>query len=219
MKKILIFYASYGGGHLSAAKSIQKYLSDNYKNIETQLVDCMKYVNKPIEKMTTAAYREMAKKAPWVWGKIYDKSQKGALAHISSRSNTIMAIKLLKLLRQEQPDLIISTHPFSSQMCSYLKRKNKIISKIATIMTDFAPHEQWLIGKEYTDYYFVANEKMRKYLIKENISENKVFTTGIPLSSRFLEPFNKVDIFKNFDLNPLKQTNLFFSCYNDITRA
>ena len=211
MKKILIFYASYGGGHLSAAKSIQAYLNDNYNNIEIQLVDCMKYVNKPIEKMTTAAYREMAKKAPWVWGKIYDKAQKGTLAHISSRSNTIMAIKLLKLLRQEQPDLIISTHPFSSQMCSYLKRKNKITSKIATILTDFAPHEQWLIGKEYTDFYFVANDKMREYLINENIPESKVFTTGIPLSSRFLKPFNKIEIFKDFDLNPLKQTILFFA--------
>ena len=211
MKKILIFYASYGGGHLSAAKSIQAYINQNYDNIETKLIDCMKYVNKPIEKMTTAAYREMAKKAPWVWGKIYDKSQKGALAHISSRSNTIMAIKLLKLLRVEQPELIISTHPFSSQMCSYLKRKGKITSKIATVMTDFAPHDQWLVGKEYTDYFFVANNKMKNYLISQDISENNVFTTGIPLSSRFLEDFDKLEIFKFFGLNPLKQTILFFA--------
>ena len=28
MKKILILYGSYGGGHLSAAKSIQKYFED-----------------------------------------------------------------------------------------------------------------------------------------------------------------------------------------------
>ena len=26
MKKVIIFYASYGGGHLSAAKSIENYL-------------------------------------------------------------------------------------------------------------------------------------------------------------------------------------------------
>ena len=209
--KILIFYASYGGGHLSAAKSIQSYINENYPYNQTDLVDCMKYVNKPIEKMTTAAYREMAKKAPWVWGKIYDKSQKGALAHISTRSNTIMAIKLLKLLRIEKPDLIISTHPFSSQMCSYLKRKGKIKSKIATIMTDFAPHDQWLVGKEYTDYFFVANDKMNSYLVSQNIDNSKVFTTGIPLSSRFLQDFNKVEIFKSFELNPLKQTVLFFA--------
>ena len=209
--KILIFYASYGGGHLSAAKSIQAFINNNYHEHKTELIDCMKYVNKPFEKVTTAAYREMAKKAPWVWGKIYDKSQKGTLAHISTRSNTIMAIKLLKLLRAEKPDLIISTHPFSSQMCSYLKRKGKITSRIATIMTDFAPHDQWLVGKEYTDYFFVATNKMREYLVDQEIPKNKVFTTGIPLSSRFLEPFNKVEIFKSFDLNPLKQTILFFA--------
>lgn len=210
MNKILIFYASYGGGHLSAAKSIQAYFNNYYPEIETEMIDCMKYVNKPVEKITTAAYREMAKKAPWVWGKIYDKSQKGALAHISSRSNTIMAIKLLKLLRTEQPDLIISTHPFSSQMCNYLKRKGKINAKIATVMTDFAPHDQWLVGKEFTDYFFVANDKMKNYLINQNIQENKVFVTGIPLSSRFLEHFDKDKIIKEFDLTPEKQIILFF---------
>lgn len=145
MKKILIFYASYGGGHLNAAKSIKEYIDNNYENCKTELIDCMKYVNKPIEKITTTAYREMAKKIPWAWGKIYNDSQKGPLAHISSRSNIIFAIKLLKLLREKQPDIIISTHPFGSQMCSYLKRKQKINAKIATIMTDFSPHDQWLV--------------------------------------------------------------------------
>ena len=58
-------------------------------------------------------------------------------------------------------------------MCSYLKRKNKINSKIATIMTDFAPHDQWLVGFEYTDYFFVAHNKMKDYLISKGISESK----------------------------------------------
>ena len=29
MRKILIFYASYGGGHLSAANSIKQYIDEN----------------------------------------------------------------------------------------------------------------------------------------------------------------------------------------------
>ena len=64
----------------------------------------------------------------------------------------------VKQVRSKKPDLIISTHPFGSQMCSYLKRKGKISSKIATILTDFAPHSQWLVGSDFTDYFFVANE-------------------------------------------------------------
>ena len=208
--KVLVFYASYGGGHLNAAKSINEYISENFKSIDIEMIDCMKYINKTIEKVTTAAYREAAKKAPWVWGKIYSDSQKGALAHLSSRSNKILAIKLLKLLREKQPDLIISTHPFGSQMCSYLKRKDKINAKIATIMTDFAPHDQWLVGSDYTDYYFVAHNKMKDYLINKNIDENKIFATGIPLSNRFLKSYNKKEILKNFNLEENKKTILFF---------
>ncbi len=208
--KILIFYASYGGGHLNAAKSINDYIINNYPNNDVELIDCMKYVNKTIEKLTTAAYREMAKKAPWAWGKIYSDSQKGPLAHLSSRSNKIMAIKLLRLLREKQPDVIISTHPFGSQMCSYLKRKNKITAKIATIMTDFSPHDQWLVGHESTDYFFVANDKMKNYLINKGITENKISVTGIPISNRFLKTYNKKEILDTYDLSEDKFTVLFF---------
>ena len=210
MKKIIIFYASYGGGHLTAAKSIYEYLTNNYKNLDVELIDCMKYVNITIEKITTAAYREMAKKAPWAWGKIYADSQTGPLAHISSRSNEIMAIKLLRLLREKKPDLIISTHPFGSQMCCYLKRKGKINSEIATIMTDFAPHDQWLIGSDYTDYFFIANDKIRNYLISKKIDENKIFVTGIPISNKFSQNFDKREIYKNFGLKENLFTILFF---------
>lgn len=210
MKKILIFYASYGGGHLNAAKSIQECINKNYKNYETELIDCMKYVNKPIEIVTTAAYREMAKKLPWAWGKIYSDSQKGPLAHISSKSNQILAIKLLKLLREKQPDIIISTHPFGSQMCAYLKRKDKISAKIATIMTDFSPHDQWLVGHENTDYFFVAHDRMKEYLISKNIPSTKIFATGIPISSRFLQNYNRDKILQEFNLKENRKNILFF---------
>ena len=208
--KVIIFYASYGGGHLNAAKSIQECILNNYKEIDVELIDCMKYVNITIEKITTAAYREMAKKAPWAWGRIYADSQKGPLAHISSRSNKIMAIKLLKLLREKNPDLIISTHPFGSQMCSYLKRKNKIHAKIATIMTDFAPHDQWLVGSDFTDYFFVAHKKMKDYLISKNIDERKIFDTGIPISNRFLVDYDRNSILKELEFDNSKKTILFF---------
>ena len=208
--KVLIFYASYGGGHLNAAKSIENCIKNNYKDIDVELIDCMKYVNKTIEKVTTAAYREMAKKVPWAWGRIYSDAQKGPLAHITTRSNKIMAIKLLKLLREKSPDLIISTHPFGSQMCSYLKRKGKITAKIATIMTDFAPHDQWLVGHEFTDYFFVAHDRMKKYLISKNVEEKKIFSTGIPISEKFQENYDKYEIVEKYNLDEKKFTILFF---------
>ena len=210
MKKVLIFYASYGGGHLTAAKSIENVIKENYKDVETELIDCMKYINKGVEKITTTAYKEMAKKAPWAWGLIYSASQKGVLAHISTRSNKVMAIKLLRLLRNKKPNLVISTHPFGSQMCSYLKRKGKVDFKLATIMTDFAPHDQWLVGNDFTNYYFVAHNKMKNYLLSKGIEESKIFVTGIPISTKFLKKFDKKSILDEFGLKENKKTILFF---------
>lgn len=210
MKKILLFYASFGGGHLSAANSIKQCIDENFSDCETKLVDCMLYVNKPINAISTTAYKEMAKKFPWVWGDIYAHTQKGPLARISSTSNNLMAKKLLKLLKEYQPDIVISTHPFGSQMVSYLKRKALIDCKLATILTDFAPHEQWLIGSDYVDYLFVSHEKLRQELINTGIDSNKVFVTGIPLSNRFLMHYNKEEIKHSFGLDLNKKVILFF---------
>ena len=116
----------------------------------------------------------------------------------------------MAIVTRKKPDLIISTHPFSSQMCSYLRRKGKITAKIATIMTDFAPHDQWLIGSDFTDYFFVANDKMKDYLITTNIPSDKVFVTGIPLSNRFLQSYNRKKILDSYGLVDGKKNVLFF---------
>lgn len=210
MKKIIVFYAAFGGGHLSAARSIKENIETNYKDIEIKLVDFMEYANKAFNKVTTKAYAEMAKKAPKTWGRLYWKSQKGPLAHISTTSNKVLSIKLNKLLKEFNPDLIISTHPFSSQICAYLKKHKRLNAKIATVMTDYAPHDQWLVFNEYVDYYFVSHEGMKKQLHEKGIPNEKIFATGIPLSNKFLLKYDKTKILENFGLAPDKKTVLFF---------
>ena len=197
MKKALILYACYGGGHISAANSIKECIEKFYPDIEPIAIDFMNYLNVTIDKLTTTAYEEMAKKVPNLWGTVYMKSEKGALARFSIDSNKLLAIKLHFLIKKYKPDYIISTHPFSSQMCGYLKKKNKLPRiKLATIMTDFAPHDQWLVGAEYINYYFVAHEAMKNSLIKKGISEKKVFAKGIPLSNRFFIKYDKKTLLK-----------------------
>lgn len=210
LKKVIVFYASYGGGHLSAARSIKEYIESNYPNINSELIDCVKYINKALDVVTTKAYSEMAKKAPSAWGHIYKGADKGPIAKISSTSNKVMALKLKKLLEEKNPDLVICTHPFASQMCSYLKRKEKVNIKIATVLTDFAIHNQWVVGHEYTDYFFVSHLGMKQDLIDEGVTAEKIHATGIPLSNKFLLEYDKHEILESFGLTPGKKTVLFF---------
>ena len=211
MKKIIIFYGAYGGGHVSAAKSIEKYIFNNNPEIDVEAIDCIEYVNKYLNKITTDAYKEATKKTPVVWKYVYEKSNEGTLAKITTASNKLMASKLKKLIISKDPDLIISTHPFSSQMCAYLKRKKIINCKIATIMTDFHLHNQWLYLPEYIDYFFVSNNSMKEQMVNsDKIPEEKIFVTGIPISDKFKKTYNKEDIYEEFWLDPEKETVLFF---------
>lgn len=212
MKKILVFYGSYGGGHLSAAKAISSYLEQKYeKDVEVKIVDCIEYINKYINKVSTEAYKELAKKAPWAWKRIYKQSQNGALSHISTTTNKLMATKLNHLIQEFKPDLVVSTHPFATQMVAYLKKKEKVDCKLATILTDYHIHPQWLVLSQYTNYFFVSNDTMKIDMIKEGIPEEKIFVTGIPVSDKFLQDFDTAEIHKSFGLNPDKPTVLFFA--------
>lgn len=210
MRKIMIFYASYGGGHLSAARSIKENIETNYKDVEVMLVDCMYYVNKFFDKVTTTAYSEMAKKIPQTWGKVYWHAQSGPIAQISTTSNKLLSKKLNTLLKNFNPELIISTHPFASTMCAYLKKQGKLNAKIATVLTDYAPHDQWIVFNEYVDYYFVSHEGMKMQLNEKGIPKEKIYATGIPLSNKFLLKYDKSQILQSFGLSPNKKTVLFF---------
>ena len=211
MKKILIFYGSYGGGHLSAARSIKEYIDENYSDTEACMVDCIEYINKALNKVTTKAYSGMAKNAHWVWKKVYYGAEDGTFAKLNDKAQKILSIKLNKLIRSYKPDLIISTHFFSSHMCAILKKKKKINSKIATILTDYAPHSQWLVYPAYIDYFFVAHDGMKEDLLKRGIRETQIKVTGIPLSNRFLAHYDKEKILSEYNLSPHKRTILFFA--------
>jgi len=211
MRKILIFYGSYGGGHLSAARSIKEYIDENYSDTETCMVDCIEYINKALNKVTTKAYSGMAKNAHWVWKKVYYGAEDGTFAKLNDKTQKVLSIKLNKLICSYKPDLVISTHFFSSHMCAILKKKKKINTKIATILTDYAPHSQWLMYPAYIDYFFVAHDGMKEDLLKRRIRENQIKVTGIPLSNRFLTHYDKEKVLSEYSLSPNKRTILFFA--------
>ena len=188
-----------------------KNIKKNYPNSEVLLLDFMNYISKAINKVTTKAYTDIAKNANWIWGKIYYATEKGAVLKISSGAQKALSLRLNKLFKEYMPDLIISTHPFSSQMCAFLKSKNKLHCTLATIMTDYAVHKQWFMFPEYVDYIFVAHDGMKQELIKNGVDKSKVFATGIPLSNRFLLNYNKEQILKDLRLSINKKTVLFFA--------
>lgn len=210
MRKILVFYGTYGGGHIAAARSIKNYIDENYEDCDVEFVDCIEYISKYVNKISTTAYKELTKNTPKLWEKLYFGANNKTLSAISDASNRIMAIKLKELIKELRPDLIISTHFFSSHMCAILKKKKQISCELATIMTDYHIHNLWLSLPEYVDHFFVANDQMKKEMMELNIPGEKIHVTGIPVSPKFNKKFNKDEIFDDLWLDKNKFTVLLF---------
>ena len=51
---------------------------------------------------------------------------------------------------------------------------------------------------------------MKEKLIQSDISEEKIYVTGVPLSDRFFDEFNKENIYKSYQLDFNKKVILFF---------
>ena len=211
MKKVLVLYGTYGGGHLSAAKAIKKEIEERYDNVDCMMIDCIEYIDKYFNKATTLLYKELAKKAPLLWKTTYDIAKKGIAARINTDNNKLMSYKLLKLIKEYEPDLIVNTHPFGSTMCGYLKKQEKIDMRIATILTDFHIHPQWLVYGDYIDYFFVSNNQMREDMIEAGIDSGKITVSGIPVNEKFLEKFDRNKICEKIGLDPEKEIVLFFA--------
>ena len=96
-------------------------------------------------------------------------------------------------------------------MCAYLKSKGKITCKLSTIMTDYHIHPQWLVLYGYTDYFFVSNEEMKNDMIKLGINDERIFVTGIPVSEKFSQTYDREEICNHFALDKNRKTVLFFA--------
>ena len=207
---ILLFYASYGSGHLSAATAIEQYIRENYPDAKTLKIDCVEYINKSINKISTSAYKSIILKTPKLWGQVYKLLKNDTILDITQFSNRFMPKKIFTLFEDFEPDLVISCHPLGGQITSFLKSHKKTNCKLATVMTDFASHKQWLIGKDYTDYFFVSNIEMKTSLISEGIYPNKIYVSGIPISPNFYKNYDKENIYKSLNIAKNKKNIIFF---------
>lgn len=211
INKIVILYASVGGGHFKAAEGVKNYISQNYPKCNVEMIDALKYVSKVWDKIIIESYVNMARYSPKMWGEIYKLSEKQySVANFSNAVQRMLSKKLLTLLEEKHPDSIISTHPFITEMVASLKKRGKISTELNVIITDYASHKFWELKPKFIDRYFVANEEMKFCLVNNGIEDNKVFVTGIPVGPAFLKEYDKEKIYKDFDLDPSKKTVLLF---------
>ncbi|MBM6838816.1 galactosyldiacylglycerol synthase, partial [Clostridium saudiense] len=168
------------------------------------------YINPILNKTVTSGYVYLATKTPKIYGKLYELTNKeDRWISFVSRLNYLFANKLLPLIDEFKPDVIITTHPFPTEMVSILKSKKLVNIPLVCIMTDYAPHKTWV--NQQVDAYIVSNDDMVKEMSKIGIKEEIIYPYGIPIEQVFFEQKDKDLVLGELELNPNLPTILMMA--------
>lgn len=207
--KILILTAATGGGHIRAASAVQAYLSE-HTDFQTETIDTLKAVGRLLDKTVCDSYLFMARRAPSLFGSLYKRTnQETRFAQLVPRLNSLLSHSLLHAIESYEPDVIITTHPFSTQMVSELKENWGIRAPLISLITDYGLHKAWLAP--LVDSYIVACDDMVISLEQAGVSRKKIHPFGIPVHELFFKPGDKAILRKELGLNPDLPTITFMA--------
>lgn len=203
--RALILSVSAGGGHMQASLALKNYIMQFEPTSDIEVLDTIKYINPLLDKLIIGSYLQTVKITPSIFGKLYKFTEKDeGLSSVTNKFNEIMADKLLPIIEDYKPDIIICTHPFPTQMVSILKQKNKLNIPMICILTDYAPHNTWIHPS--VDSYIVSNSDMKEEMVSRGVARNTIFDFGIPVSSDFFLDYDRNEILPELGLDPLKKT-------------
>jgi processive 1,2-diacylglycerol beta-glucosyltransferase len=205
--KILIFYASYGEGHIQVSKAlINSFKDKGFKNIK--MIDLLAEAHPVLDYLSRFFYLKSTSYWPQLYGWSYYRTYN--MKHdqlIGKWLNSLCIPKLEAIIQREKPDAVINTFPMLSM--SELRKKIGLFIPTFTVLTDYILHSRWL--HPGTDKYFVATEDLKKTMIQKGIKGEQITVSGIPVRKVFQQTFDVQVIVKKYDLDPQKKNVLIMA--------
>ncbi|HHU31316.1 MAG TPA: glycosyltransferase [Clostridia bacterium] len=195
---VLMLTASYGGGHLQAAKAMVLGLKALKPDLRIETLDYVRWLNSALDYITRLLYVKVTSKAPLIWHILYDITDRPFFAKYSIARKLGFG-RLYNYIAVKKPKVIISTHFFTTAVIGEMKNKGLINIPLATIITDNIMHALWF--NPNVDLYLVANEMIKKELIKKGISPDDVKVTGIPIDLKFNHKESKNSLRRRYNLS------------------
>ena len=207
--KILLLTAATGGGHLRASNAVGRYIRDNTGH-DVKSVDTLKAVGRFLDKTVCDSYLFMAKKVPALFGRLYKQTNKQNLfSDLVPKLSGMFSNLLLPAIEAYHPDVIITTHPFATEMVSDLKEDGSVTAPLICILTDYGVHRAWIA--DYVDAYVVASDDMVPELMTFGVPKEKIYPFGIPVHDVFFDREDRSMILRDLNFDPELPTLLFMA--------
>ncbi|WKY43130.1 glycosyltransferase [Eubacteriaceae bacterium ES2] len=184
MAKVYIFSASTGAGHNLAAHSLKESL--NQAGLETEIYDAFKETSVTLDRLISKGYKQMVATAPKLYEQMYNqfnnmnKFQQG-MFHVLTR---IMNPDIVPMVEKGKPDLIISTHPFVTNVLGTIKEHGAFDIPVLSVVTDYKIHTLYI--QKMIDAYVVGSEYTKNTMIEKGVNPDIIYAYGIPVRQAFL---------------------------------
>jgi processive 1,2-diacylglycerol beta-glucosyltransferase len=200
--KALIFSVSIGAGHDSVAEAISESLLVEAPGSAVKVVDTFQYINSVLHKVVAGSYMETIKFTPKVWGYLYDQAEDGErLVDLGQLLSKLLSPRLEQLLREFNPDIILTTHAFPTGMLAMLKRRETMGIPLASAVTDYHVHSFWI--HHGVDMYFIPAPDLAYSLAEAGIAGERIKPVGIPIRSQFRQRLDREVAKERLGLNKL----------------
>ena len=194
--KTLIVYASAGVGHKKAAEAVYNAYKATDKTEKIVYLDMLDKCNALMKVAYPGLYIFAVKHAVWIWALLFRMTNNRTFFKTTKKLKMFIegssCREFTKYLKEEQFDVIISTHFYSSAIIGELKKKSEIKSKLISVVTDYRVHSYWLTPEN--DKFLVASSQTKDDLIKDGIDKDKIEITGIPADLKFSVKHDKKSI-------------------------
>lgn len=205
--RILVFSASFGAGHQKAAEAIIETIKNVEPNSRIIHEDFMALINKALNYVMRNSYIKLIKRAPKLWGRFYNRTQKISEDSVFQRLlNTLGRSQFLKYIDSIQPDVIVCTYPTVAGVLAQLRLNGKLTVPLVTVITDYTVHSQWI--HQGVDLYIVGSSKIYDGLVERGIDPKMIQVTGIPVNPRFESKTDKSKILTKLGLEQNRMTFL-----------
>lgn len=189
-KRILIFTASFGGGHRSAAEALRQYVVAHHRGeVEVRVIDFFKQFAPGINLFTKFAYDQSTQYFPELYGTFFDLTNKMPKNPIVEELVNVGYSQATAFIDSYEPDAVISTYPIAGGVVSDMKETRPMVS--ARVITDYGVHREWLHPD--TDLFFVASREVAEEITARGVPWDRIVVSGIPIREIFCHRVPKAE--------------------------
>lgn len=208
--RIIIMAAATGGGHKRAADALKTYINAHDPDAVVDVIDVLEECSALLNSIVVKGYKAAVTLTPHFFGLLYRSSDKDSpLSDFMTLIFSQCGKRLMPLMKEKDPDVIISCHAFTAGILSYMKTKMDYDVPLISIVTDFIPHRSYVV--DGVSAYITASQKGKDILTDTyHIPEDKVFFYGHPIYDRFYEENgrDRAEVLTEAGLSPDKPTVL-----------